>query len=116
MNEGDDPYDIINNSKIKNINRLLIAQLNINSLRNKFEALKHLMSGNIDILVVTESKIDNSFLYSEFYVDGYSKPFQCDRNKNGGGVIIFIREDIPCKALNKHIPRIENISYFLTNL
>ena len=87
-------------------------------------------------------KIDCSFLSSEFYVDGYSKPFRCDRNKNGGGVIIFIREDIPCKALNKHIfptnmeglfieinlrkvkwlffggynPRIENISYFLTNL
>ena len=55
VNEGDDPYEILTNIKIKNINRLVIAQLNINSLRNKFEALKYLMSGNIDILVVTES-------------------------------------------------------------
>ena len=63
----------------------------------------NLVAGNVDILVITESKIDSTFLSSEFYIDGYAKPFRCDRNKNGGGVIIFIRGDIPCKELKKHI-------------
>ena len=65
-NDGDGSYDILKLFEIKNINRLVIAQLNINSLRNLFEALKHLMTGNIDILVITEYKIDSSFLSSDF--------------------------------------------------
>ena len=83
------------------MNRLVIAQLNINALKNKFDAQKNLVAGNVDILVITEYKIDSTFLSTEFYTDGYAEPFRCDRNKNGGGVIIFIRGDIPCKELKK---------------
>ena len=45
----------------RNINRLIIGQLNINSLRNKFKSLVQQVSGNIDILMVSETKSDNSF-------------------------------------------------------
>ena len=81
------------------MNRIIIGHLNINSLRTKFEQLKNI---KIDILVITETKIDNSFPTSQFYIEGYSKPFRLDRNATGGGVIIFIREDIPTKILQKH--------------
>ena len=30
------------------------------------------------------------------------KPFRKDRNKFGGGILIYVREDIPCKLLNIH--------------
>ena len=30
-------------------------------------------------------------------------PFRLDRNRFGGGVLIYVREDIPCKQLTKHI-------------
>ena len=33
----------------------------------------------------------------------FSAPFRLDRNKFGGGVLIYVREDIPCKQLTKHI-------------
>ena len=36
-------------------------------------------------------------------MDGFSKPYRLDRNKNGGGVMIFIRETISSKKLEKHI-------------
>ena len=43
--------------KASNVNRLNFGQLNINSLRNKFDDLKYLIMDNIDILIITESKL-----------------------------------------------------------
>ena len=54
-----------------NIYRLIIGQLNVNSLRNKFEGLVQQVSGNIDILT-SETKLGNSFPVSQFLIDGYS--------------------------------------------
>ena len=34
-----DPFEKLKNTRLKNPNRLIIAQFNINSLRNKFESL-----------------------------------------------------------------------------
>ena len=35
-------------------------------------------------------------------IDGYSEPYRFDRNKNGGGVLIYTREGIPSKLLAHH--------------
>ena len=35
-------------------------------------------------------------------MDGFSLPYGLDRNRNGGGAMIFVREDIPSKLLTKH--------------
>ena len=96
------PREILKNIKLANPNRLIIGHLNINSLPNKIENLKALIVGNIDILVITESKLDQSFPSGQFNIDGYSPPFRYDRNSFGGGVIIFVREDIPCRELFVH--------------
>ena len=88
--------------RINNVDRLIIANLNINSIRNKFDQLKLLIKDNIDILVVTETKVDASFPASQFKIDGFSIPFRLDRTSNGGGIMIYVREDIPSKILNKH--------------
>ena len=29
-------------------------------------------------------------------------PYRKDRNRNGGGVMIFVKEDLPSKLLSKH--------------
>ena len=55
--------------------------------------------GNIDIIVVNESKIDASFTQQQLAIDGYHLPYRRDRNAFGGGIMIFIREDIPCREL-----------------
>jgi len=47
--------------RVKNVGKIIIATLNINSIRNKLEQLKMLISGNIDVLVITETKLDDSF-------------------------------------------------------
>ena len=35
-------------------------------------------------------------------MDGFSLPYRLDRNRNGGGVMIFVKEFIPSKLLTKH--------------
>ena len=74
----------LNAIRKRNINRFIIGQVNINSLRNQFESLVQQVSGNIDILMVSETKLDNSFPVSQFLVDGFTPPFILDRDNNGG--------------------------------
>ena len=53
-----------------NSNELIFAHLNINSIRRKFEFLSTQVKGNIDVLMVSETKIDNSFPVGHFVIDG----------------------------------------------
>ena len=52
--------------------------------------------------MITETKLDGTFPLGQFYVDGFTMPYRLDRNRNDGGVIIYVREDIPSKILEKY--------------
>ena len=80
----------------------MIGTLNINSLASKFQQLQVIIRNHIDILIIEETKLDSSFPEDQFLLDGYRKPYRLDRNHQGGGVMIYIREDIPSKELRKH--------------
>ena len=94
-----DPNVILSDLRKRNVGRLIIGHLNINSFHNKFQALKGLFKGKLDILCVSEIKIDESFPTSQFFKEGFSTPFRLDRNHE---IIIYVREDIPCKELKNH--------------
>ena len=65
----------LKNLRLKNVGRLVVGYLNINSVRNKFEGLKDFVSDHIDVLMVAETKIDKSFPNGQFFIQGYSEPF-----------------------------------------
>ena len=46
--------------------RVIIGHININSIRNKFESLVKYVSNNLDILMVLETKINDTFPESQF--------------------------------------------------
>ena len=92
-----DPISTLRDIKHNNINRLVFGQININGLSKKFEQLKNLIKGHIDILVVTETKIDESYPTQQFDIEGYACPYRLDRNKDGGGVLIYVRDDLGSK-------------------
>ena len=94
---SNEPLNVLKIIKQQNINRLVIAHLNINSLPSKFEQLASLIKGNIDILVMSETKIDDSFPMQQFIIEGYVRPYRRDRNKEGGGVLIYVRDDLGSK-------------------
>ena len=94
-----DTFEKLKNTRLKNPNRLIIAQLNINSLLNKFDSLVPMLHNNLDILSISETKIDSSFPTAQFQIEGYTT-YRLDRNANGGGILLYIREDIPFPLLN----------------
>ena len=83
------------------MNRLTFGQINVSSIRNKFELLFSLVSNNIDVLLISETKIDNKFPVSQFCVPGYSVPFRLDCTRNRRGIIFYVKENIPCRMLSK---------------
>ena len=49
-----------------NLNKLIFAHLYINSVRNKFESVMKDISCNVDLLMISETKTDDSFPKSQF--------------------------------------------------
>ena len=95
--------------RLKNINKLIIAHLNVNSLRNEFEFLISLIKVNIDVLMIFKTKLDKSFTTNQFMINRFSAPFRLDRNHKGGGIILYIREDIPSKLASTESSQVEGI-------
>ena len=71
--------------------QIIIGHLNISSIKNKLDRMKPMLLDDIDILMVTETKLDDFFPASHFNVEGFSTPFRLDGNKNGRGIILYIR-------------------------
>ena len=92
--------------RLDNLNKLVIAHLNINSIRNKFDFLVEKIKGNVDILMISETKLDDSLPIGQFLIDNFSEPIRLDRNKNGGGILLYIREDIPSNILIFYLSRL----------
>ena len=92
----------LNELRLKNINKLVISPLNINSRSNQFDKLKLFIKDKVDVLVITETKLDFNFPDSQFIIDGFRQPYRLDRNKDGGGVMIFASEDTLSKLVSKH--------------
>ena len=82
-----DLFEKLKNTRLKNPNRLIIAQLNINSLCNKFDSLVRMLHNNLDIPLISETNIDSSFPTVQFHIEGYTT-YRLDRNANGGGILL----------------------------
>ena len=79
-----------------------LGNLNINYLPIKFNQLKEFAIKYVDILVLEETKLHNSFPNLQFSVDGFSEPFRIDRNRSGAGLIIYFWDNIQSKLLTKY--------------
>ena len=79
-------------------NKIIVGHLNINSLKNKFEALQFFINRNLDIILLSETKPD-SFPSAQFMSKNFGIPYRLDRNSNGGGLLLYVCDDIPSKLL-----------------
>ena len=80
---------------------VMISYININSIRNKLQNLKSLVAGKVDMLVVAESKLDNSFPDKQFLIAGYKKPYRLNVTERSGGLLIYVNENMPSIRLTK---------------
>ena len=77
---------------------LFFGELNVNSVRNKFEALEFLIKEKFDIFLVSESKLDSSFPEAQFKIPGY-RIFGQNRDKYRGGLMFYINQNISCNKI-----------------
>ena len=52
-----------------------------------------------DYLVLSETKLDDSFPSAQFSIPDYEVKARRDRHKNGGGLIEFVKKGLICKRL-----------------
>ena len=48
----------------------------------------------IDILMICENKIDDSFPTKRFIIEGYFTIYRLDRNDRGGGMMLIVKENL----------------------
>ena len=58
--------------------------------------------------MISETKVDHSFPDGQFFLDGFGTPFRLDRNRNSGGIMLFIRKNISAKVFSTHDRSIES--------
>ena len=74
--------EILNGVREKNISRPFMGQLSINSIRNKFHFLQSDASKHLDILLISETKISESFPSTHILLDGFFRPYRLDRRRD----------------------------------
>ena len=66
MNIGDAKIGL-KEMKNQSPEKIIIGHLNINSIRYKIDQLSFTIGNNIDILLISETKLDNSFPSAHFF-------------------------------------------------
>ena len=56
----------------------IFAQINISSIKTKLQFLASQISNNVDVLLVSGTKLDDSFPMAQFLLNGFSKPYRLD--------------------------------------
>ena len=108
------PFITLKNLILKNLDKIIIGHLNINSIRHKIYLLQHMTEDNIDILVISETKIDNSFPENQFSMDLYNLAYRLERTQDGGGLLVYFRTGIPSRKLITDLP--ENVEGILFDM
>ena len=66
-------------------------------------------------MLVSETKIDDSFSIGNFLKDGFSTPYRLDANFNRSGLMLSVREDIPSTLVEAETRPVEGF-YIELNL
>ena len=70
-NESKHFKEVFSSFHRNNLNGIILAQLNINFLRSKFDLLFDVMAGNVDVFMISETKIHETFPSSQFLIAGH---------------------------------------------
>ena len=63
--------------------------------------------GNFDVITVSETWLDNSINESDIHIPSYQAPLRLNRNRHGGGVAMYFKDNVPF---------VERTDLFLPNL
>ena len=73
---------------------LHVLHLNINSILPKIDELRQIAkTSKVSVIGISETKLDDTVTNNEINIEGYSA-LRHDRNRQGGGVACYVRNDI----------------------
>ena len=85
--------------RVKHRSNFIFCHININSYRHKFASMCDALNRNIvDYLAISETKLDESFPHSQFYVQDYVL-HRKDFTASSGGLLAYVRADLPHRRL-----------------
>ena len=68
-------------------------------MRSDLEMLTGVIGTKIDTLLVSETKLDDNFLLSQFIAESFTPPYRPNRSEYGGDLMLFIKKEISSKLL-----------------
>ena len=74
INENTYGFRGIKDFRNQNPFRIIISHININSISSKFEPFVSFINNYLDILMISETKIDDTFPDSQFVIESFSVP------------------------------------------
>ena len=87
-------------------NNIIISYININSVRYKFQNFVDLASQYLDVIIIAETKLDDTFPPCQFHIPGFKSPYRLDVTSNSGGLLVHVNEHIISKELrNLKLPK-----------
>ena len=84
-------------------------------MRNKFADFSELIADYIDVIILAETKLDNSFPRNQFSLPGFKAPIRLDCRSNSGGLLVLISQQITSKVI-KNIPMPSDIQAIAVEL
>ena len=68
--------NILKNVRLKHPKKVCLSHININFIRNKLDSLFEFTYGLVNLLAVSEIKLDNSFPTGQFNLKGFRTPLE----------------------------------------
>ena len=78
---------------------IILSYINVNSIRNKLDDLKLLQGKSLDIICISETKLDETFPTVQLAIEGFSKPYGLDVTSDSGGLPFYVKADLPSKLI-----------------
>ena len=80
-----------------------MLKFNTNGIGHKFQSSISIIKNKVDVIMISETKIDDSYPLNQFQIEGYSSPFRLDRDSHGGGIMIYFPDYLPCKMIESYL-------------
>ena len=96
INPGPEICNKLDRSRI-GYGHLKIAHVNACSLFPKIDLVDLELSDH-DIVLVSETHLDNSIVNNDIILKGFQDPLRKDRNRQGGGVAINVKSNVYCQV------------------
>ena len=94
---------VLRKMKIQFPDKLIMAHLNINSIRNKFDSLFFTTENHTDILLSSETKLDDSFPLGKFETCKFSMPHRYGRDSVVDFYVILEDDDFGTNTENSSV-------------